>query len=39
METKSTGQIIKEMLEQKGISQKELAAWSYRSCNVSLHQR
>lgn len=26
METKSTGQIIKEMLEQKGISQKELAA-------------
>ena len=26
METISTGQIIKEMLEQKGISQKELAA-------------
>ena len=25
METKSTGQIIKEILEQKGISQKELA--------------
>lgn len=25
MKTKSTGQIIKEMLEQKGISQKELA--------------
>ena len=26
METKSTGKIIKEILEQKGISQKELAA-------------